>query len=697
MRHLAWLLLLSPALAFGQAYTSVTSSALKVDNGSGTAVYPPSRADVCFSGVNNLGTAITYTPSGGSPVSTPVCQTLNSTGGLTGRLQVANPATATSAALFYTITVTSGGTTYLSLPIVSLSGSIFALDTYALPSTGAALGVGFPHLGCSDGAQWTSNTLSPGNYPTLCQFGHWSQQNLCPAGTAQVQPATGKPFCIAPTFNGAGAPTGYCVQGSFYQQTDSPGTIFPCVNGAWSTVPAGSSCGGGSPCNIAQGGTNAATASAPLANLGAFPSVGGTINGPVGYGYSCASGVTDSSSCLRSAIAANPEIKLTPGTWNLANEWTVAVGTVGTVKICGSGPQTILNITGANGGIHVTGTAGSTSAKLLLCDMTVQSSSSRGTFGVHLDGIGQFHVQNVNVQLLGSGALTNCYQVTGSQQGEIDGGQLSGCTNAMKFEASGGVHSNGVEVHGMWLVPPAGGTGFNIANTDDAFIHSNHIVFPGTGACLSDSGGGYGVINYYDNHCEGYSSGIVAGGDDLATQNSFYPATSGGVRVGNDATVTGYLKLNFNLLQGPVVFQSGSEGTFIGNTMELYSSFTDNHAGGNTIQRCANFGVTGSSVGCNISSAAASRGVLFGGTPSLSSVVPGDIYSPFLLTFNGSLSGITAVASTFTCSVNPVFTLDDCGSSVSGCGSASGIASVTLTAGNAVTIGTIASASLRCV
>jgi hypothetical protein len=65
-----------------------------------------------------------------------------------------------------------------------------------------------------------------------------------------------------------------------------------------------------------------------------------------------------------------------------------------------------------------------------------------------------------------------------------------------------------------------------------------------------------------------------------------------------------------------------------------------------------------------------------------------------LLTFNGSLSGITAVASTFTCSVNPVFTLDDCGSSVSGCGSASGIASVTLTAGNAVTIGTIASASL---
>lgn len=489
------------------------------------------------------------------------------------------------------------------------------------------------------------------------------------------------------------------------QRRDPQSSLDSCgaqISLGMTAVPPGSGCGGGSPCDFVQGGTNAATGGAALSSLGTLPLSGGTLTGPLDpsstmqCGQACPAGVTDSSSCLNSAVAANPEIKLGPGTWNLANEWTIPTATVGTVKVCGSGPKTILNITGRNGGVHVTGNAGSTSAKLLLCDMTVQSSSTAGTFGVHLDGIGQFHVQNVNVQLAGSGALTNCYQITGSQQGEIDGGQLSGCTNSVKFEATGGVHSNGVEVHGMWLFPPAGGVGFKLANTDDSMIHSNHIVFPGKGTCLIDSGGGYGVINFYDNHCESYSSGILAGGDDLVQQNSFYPAFSGGLPVGNDATVTGYLKLNSNLLQGPAVFQSGSEGTFLGNSMELHSSFTDNNAGGNTIQRCANFGVGSDTVGCNISSTAVSfHGLIYGETPTLLSVTKGTyVWWPTLLTFSGTLQGITAIADAFTCSVNPTFVLDDCGTSVSGCGEGVGLARVTLRAANTVATGTITSSAL---
>ena len=369
-----------------------------------------------------------------------------------------------------------------------------------------------------------------------------------------------------------------------------------------------------------------------------LPLSGGTLTGPVGgtsgqfssavsWGANCPAGVTDSSTCLNAAASVSTDIKLGPGTWNLASEWLIPTAGGDQYRICGSGPSTILNITGTNGGVHITGTAGATSSKTLLCDMTIQSSSATATFGVHLDGIANFHVQNVNVQLAGSGVLTNGYQLTGAQQGKIDASTIIAnagggtITNLFKFEASGLVHSNGVEVDGNWLFPN-GGTAVNVSNTDDLFFHSNHIVFTApAGTCISDTGGGYGVINFYDNHCEGYATGFVLGGDDSVMYNSFYPSASG-----VDGVVTGVARITGNLLQKPVTYQSGSSGLFNDNIMVLGARLVDNNPGGNTIVRCNNYFEPGTGV-----------------IPSCNSQIGGVITSVFSA---GGVSGVTGTGGT---------------------------------------------------
>ncbi len=244
----AILFLFGTAVAVGQEYTTVTANALQVDNGSGSLVYPPSGSNLCFLGVNNLGQPITYTPNGGSPVNGPVCGTLNATGGLTAGLQVANAALAQPSGLFYTVTIQNGGTTYLSIPLVTVQGSLFSMDSYALPSQGTALGVGFPHLGCNAGAQWTSNTLPLGQNAATCNSsGSWvgyPPNNYCPAGTAYLVPQQGgTPFCVSPLLAGGTAPSGLCTPNSFFFLSTSPGVLYGCYNGSWTAVAGGGATG----------------------------------------------------------------------------------------------------------------------------------------------------------------------------------------------------------------------------------------------------------------------------------------------------------------------------------------------------------------------------------------------------------------------------------------------------------------------
>lgn len=238
------------ATALGQAFTTVTAIGVTVDNGSGSPVHPPASSSLCFLGVDSTGAAITYTPSGGGPVSGPVCQTLNSSGNLTGGLQVANPALATPAGLRYTISVINGSTTYLTIPTAQFSGSAFVFTSYALPVNGHALGIGSPHLACNGGAAWTSTTYPPGSESFTCTLvsgtGQWLQYpqggNYCPAGTGYLTPQgapNGKGFCLPPVLAGIGVPSGSCVKSSTYYQQDAPGVTYACIADVWQLVAGG--------------------------------------------------------------------------------------------------------------------------------------------------------------------------------------------------------------------------------------------------------------------------------------------------------------------------------------------------------------------------------------------------------------------------------------------------------------------------
>lgn len=272
---LAILMMASTACAFGQAYTVVTANDVLVDS-SGSAVHPPDGTNLCFLGTNKAGTAVTYTPQGGSPVSGKVCQTLNS-GALTGSLQVANSATVTPSPLYYTITVENGATIYLTIPGVQVAGTVWSYDSYKITTTGTVLGIGLPHIGCNAGAAFTSTTLNPGAYTCslIGGVGAWATYpavQYCPTGNAYVVPqGTGVPFCLAPSIKGAGAPTGLCVQNATYFQTDADSGAFfwGCVNGAWQNVSGGG--GGGSGITALTGDVVASgpgSAHASLASIG---------------------------------------------------------------------------------------------------------------------------------------------------------------------------------------------------------------------------------------------------------------------------------------------------------------------------------------------------------------------------------------------------------------------------------------------
>ena len=244
-------------LASGQAYTTITAANVTVDNGSGTAINPPAGSSLCFLGVNSVGAAITYTPSGGSPVSGTVCQTLTSGGALTGTLQVANPATATPLGLYYTITVINGSTTYLTIPTTTVSGTTWSFDAFSLPGTKTALGIGNAHLACASGAQWTSTTLPPGQNAETCNpGGQWKgypPNNYCPHGQAFMVPqGGGTPFCQSPTYTGNGAPSGICVNGSSYFQNDATSgqNLWNCINATWVQQTGSGASPGGSHFNL---------------------------------------------------------------------------------------------------------------------------------------------------------------------------------------------------------------------------------------------------------------------------------------------------------------------------------------------------------------------------------------------------------------------------------------------------------------
>lgn len=81
-------------------------------------------------------------------------------------------------------------------------------------------------------------------------------------------------------------------------------------------------------------------------------------------------------------------------------------------------------------------------------------------------------------------------------------------------------------------------------------------------------------------------------------------------------------------------------------------------------------------------------------TGQLAGIVAGGQYFAGQLAKAATVESFVGTAAAFACTVNPVLTLEDCGATGGACASPTALASVTLTAANTVTVGTVASAAL---
>src|SRR5882757_875505 len=223
------------ASAFSQANTVVSASG-----------FTTLANQMCFTGTDVNNNVITYTPAGGSPISTPQCFAMSG-GALTGGgASVANANTASPQPLFYRIQLVNGSTVYLTLLQVQIFGSSYSMNSYAVPASGYAVGAGTPKIACSAGARYTSTTSASGsNYFTCSSGGTWQTYPTGPfCGTNQGQlasQASGTQLCIAAETEGSGAPKGICTEKQKYFQTDaSAGSyLWGCFNGSWTQSTAG--------------------------------------------------------------------------------------------------------------------------------------------------------------------------------------------------------------------------------------------------------------------------------------------------------------------------------------------------------------------------------------------------------------------------------------------------------------------------
>lgn len=82
----------------------------------------------------------------------------------------------TSATGTVTVTDSTGGTTYLSVPSVTIGGSFFSWDTFTVPSNGIIQGIGVPRIACTPGATYsqTDGAQNKWNCKSINGAGVWS-------------------------------------------------------------------------------------------------------------------------------------------------------------------------------------------------------------------------------------------------------------------------------------------------------------------------------------------------------------------------------------------------------------------------------------------------------------------------------------------------------------------------------------------
>lgn len=111
-----------------------------------------------------------------------------------------------------TVTVTNGGTTYLTVPGVVIGSSAFSWNTFVVPTNAAISGMGTPQLACFPGSTFAQTDSTPSNKVWSCVT--INGQNVWLV-TNPPSPAPGGMYA------GAGAPTFICSAPCAYIQSDA--------------------------------------------------------------------------------------------------------------------------------------------------------------------------------------------------------------------------------------------------------------------------------------------------------------------------------------------------------------------------------------------------------------------------------------------------------------------------------------------
>lgn len=277
------------------------------------------------------------------------------------------------------------------------------------------------------------------------------------------------------------------------------------------------------------------------------------------------SGVVDSTAGLQAKLtaAAGGTLFIPEGVYSLASELSYDVAALGGLSIRGAGVGTVLRLTGAaNKGIRLYGAAGVTSSFASIAALKVISATSGiSPACIHLDGLAAYGTSDLIIN--GANKATVGLLLTGTQQGQISGGFIQSCTTGLKLEASGAIHSNAAEVHGISFSDNP--TSIAADSVDDIFIHGNHLVSKAGGTNIVLSGTGFGLSVVRDNHLELHTVGLsVSGLRCHIAGNSFMGGpgvTDLSVLSGNAHTVTD------NLFTANVSFAAAASKTrFIGKT-----------------------------------------------------------------------------------------------------------------------------------
>lgn len=265
-----------------------------------------------------------------------------------------------------TVTITSGSSTILTIPAVTISGA-FNWDTFVLGGGMSATGIGTPHIACAVGATFTQTDGGSG-WTCASQYG----------SAVWVTSGGGVPSPSA-TYAGIGAPTFFCTSPCQYLRSDpinptnavyvtvaNPGV----VTANWvlqSTGPQGSQGENGvagppggslSYPGVTSDGAGGLSSARTVVNVKAFGCTG--------------NGTTDDSACITAAITALDVLGAGVLYFPVGNYYSATCGftlpdptivkgdgvsdptgaTFGSMVICGSATAVMFTFTAVSGGVE---------------------------------------------------------------------------------------------------------------------------------------------------------------------------------------------------------------------------------------------------------------------------------------------------------------------------------------------------------